>query len=213
MTASKIESNCHKRHKSHKTEKEAEIAAQNTFFFTNAVPQRKELNQQVWRSLEDYILKSETVTNGLKVNVFTGPVLHINDPLFISKVKGADVRIPTLFWKIVYFVKSTGELNRVGFIMGQKTLLEKAGVVKVLKQVGAGAAMPDKLFSQFSAAGTYQVDIATIENLTKLSFHKAVDAYKDKRPVKLVLEQVDIMRAGAGRNSRGLNYGIKGLVL
>ena len=40
-----------------KTEKEAEIAAQNTFFFTNAVPQRKELNQQVWRSLEDYILK------------------------------------------------------------------------------------------------------------------------------------------------------------
>ena len=88
-----------------KTPKEAILAAQKTFYFTNAVPQRKELNQQIWRSLEDYILKSETVTNGLKVNVFTGPVLNDNDPFFITKIGKAEVRIPTLFWKIVYFVK------------------------------------------------------------------------------------------------------------
>ena len=198
-----------------KTVPEATLAAKKTFFFTNAVPQRKELNQQIWRSLEDYILKTETVKNGLKINVITGPVLNNSDPLFVNTIKGQDVKIPILFWKIVYFVKSNGELNRVGFLMGQKSLLEKSGLLRKVRQVGAGAARAkaDPLFTKFSAAGTYQVEISTIEALTKMKFHPAKDPFKDKRAIKLVLQETDLKRSGASRPGTAAPVSIKGIVL
>jgi endonuclease G len=43
-----------------------------TFFYTNACPQHKDLNQKEWLELEDYIL-GNTNTFDLKVCVFTGP--------------------------------------------------------------------------------------------------------------------------------------------
>ena len=58
-------------------------AANSTFFYTNAVPQHKDLNRDIWRSLEDYILHTETKRNELRICVFTGPVLSSSNPYFV----------------------------------------------------------------------------------------------------------------------------------
>ena len=85
----------------------ASLAADSTFYYTNAVPQHAELNQRIWRSLEDYILHTETAENDLKICVFTGPVLSKLDPFFVTEVNGESIQLPTLFWKIVYFKKKS----------------------------------------------------------------------------------------------------------
>ncbi|MBK8194914.1 MAG: DNA/RNA non-specific endonuclease [Lewinellaceae bacterium] len=109
---------------------QATEAARSTFYFSNCAPQVGDLNRKEWRSLEDYILKKESSQNKLKINVFTGPVLSENDPVFVTPVKGEQVQIPTLFWKVVYFTNDDQTLNRVGFLMGQKKLLFKNNIVR-----------------------------------------------------------------------------------
>jgi endonuclease G len=66
------------------TRRIAQKAANSTFFYTNAVPQHRDLNQEIWKKLEDYILHTETRKRSLKVCVFTGPVLSRNDPQFVN---------------------------------------------------------------------------------------------------------------------------------
>lgn len=173
------------------TDEIARQGAYSTFFYTNAVPQVARLNQQLWRGLEDYILKSEAVDQGLKINLFTGPVLSDKDPVFVTEVDGEQVRIPTLFWKVIYFTKSDGRLYRVGFLMGQEELLEKAGIVHP-RETGRDLIVSeeDQLFMDFKGADIYQVNVSTIQQLTKLSFPKAVEPFKDKRPIALIQKEV-----------------------
>lgn len=166
----------------------AQKAANSTFFYSNAVPQHKELNQQIWKSLEDYILHTETKKKSLKVCVFTGPVLSKNDPPFVTPIKGATILVPSVFWKVVIFPKENGKLYRVGFLMSQKKLLIENGIVEELES----ATMEDKLFIQFDDAATYQVNVSLIEQLADLKLPKAIDSYKDDRNIKLVLKEIDI---------------------
>ena len=67
-----------------KDDESATAAAKSTFYYTNAVPQHAALNRSVWRSIERYVLKSETVKHQLKVTVLTGPVLAHHDPRFVT---------------------------------------------------------------------------------------------------------------------------------
>ena len=166
----------------------AQEAADSTFFYSNAVPQHKELNQQIWKSLEDYVLHTETRKKSLKVCVFTGPVLTKNDPPFVTTVKEETILIPIVFWKVVVFPKEDGKLYRVGFMMSQKKLLTENGIVEELE----AATAEDELFMQFDDAATYQVNISLIEQLSDIKFPKAIDTYKDERSVKLVLKEIDI---------------------
>jgi endonuclease G, mitochondrial len=166
----------------------AQMAADSTFFYSNAVPQHKELNQEIWKNLEDYILHTETRKNSLKVCVFTGPVLDKNDPMFVTKVEGEEIKLPVIFWKVVVFPKNDGKLYRVGFLMSQRKLLSEDGIVKELKK----AAFADDIFNQFEDAGTYQVNLSLIEQLTDMTFPDAIDSYKDSRSTKLVLEEIEI---------------------
>ena len=170
----------------------ASLAADSTFYYTNAVPQHAELNQQIWRSLEDYILHTETTENDLRICVLTGPVLNRLDPFFVTKVKGATIQLPVLFWKIVYFrKKKDGKIYRVGFLMGQSSLLFENGIAEEVEP----EAVPtdeDKLFMEFDKAETYQVNVGTIEKLTGLHFTDAAEPFKDKRKIPLILDVVDI---------------------
>lgn len=166
----------------------AQKAADSTFFYSNAVPQHKELNQQIWKSLEDYVLHSETKKKSLKVCVFTGPVLSKNDPAFVTEVKGETILIPIVFWKVVIFPKEDGKLYRVGFMMSQNKLLKENGIVEELE----AATTEDELFMQFDDAATYQVNVSLIEKLADLKLPKAIDSYNDERSVKLVLKEIDI---------------------
>lgn len=176
------------------TEDAARRAAQSTFFYSNAVPQVKELNGAVWSRLERYILSRRVVARKLRVAVFTGPVLSNEDPVFVRKVKKEEVRLPTLFWKVVYFSPDRERLHSVGFLMGQQTLLEQKGIVVAPPRLGP-LSIPlggGATFMDFEDADTYQVRIDTIELLTGLSFHDAFEPFKNRKPVKLILKQVDI---------------------
>ncbi len=160
-------------------------AANSTFYYTNAVPQHKDLNRDIWRILEDYILHTETRQSELRICVFTGPVLSSSNPYFVTPINGKHIQIPTLFWKVVFFKKENGNLYRVGFMMSQDKLLLKSYIIEELES-------DDKLFMQFKDAETYQVNISLIEELTGLKIPVAIDAYTDKRNTKLVLKEIDI---------------------
>jgi len=160
-------------------------AANSTFYYTNAVPQHKDLNRDIWRSLEDYILHTETKRNELRICVFTGPVLSSSNPYFVTPINGKQIQIPSLFWKVVVFQKEDGNLYRVGFMMSQNKLLLDNHIIEELES-------DDKLFMQFKDANTYQVNISLIEEFAGLKIPSAIDSYTDTRNTKLVLEEIDI---------------------
>lgn len=162
-------------------------AADSTFYYTNSVPQHRNLNRSIWRSLEDYILHAETKQNELRVCVFTGPVLSVSNPLFVTPVNGKQIQIPTLFWKVVVFKKEDGKLYRVGFMMSHKSLLLNDNIIEELE-----SGSDDDPFMQFKDADTYQVNISLIEELSGLKMPDAIDSYTDSRKVKLVLQEIDI---------------------
>lgn len=160
-------------------------AADSTFYYTNAVPQHKDLNRDIWRSLEDYILHTETKQNELRICVFTGPALSSSNPYFVTPINGKQIQIPSLFWKVVIFQKEDGHLYRVGFMMSQNKLLQENHIIEELES-------EDELFMQFKDADTYQVNISLIEEITGLEIPKAIDSYTDTRNTKLILEEIDI---------------------
>lgn len=160
-------------------------AANSTFYYTNAVPQHKDLNRDIWRSLEDYILHTETRQSELRICVFTGPVLSSSNPYFVTPINGKQIQIPSLFWKVVVFQKEDGNLYRVGFMMSQNKLLQENHIIEELES-------DDQLFMQFKDSDSYQVNISLIEEITGLEIPTAIDSYTDTRNTKLVLEEIDI---------------------
>lgn len=124
---------------------DAEKANEDTFHFTNCSPQHKNLNQKTWLNLEDYILRNAR-EHGLKVSVFTGPVCRSDDIVYRGRY-----RIPAEFWKVVVIVKDDGKLSATAYLQTQKNLI-------------------GDLEFAYGAYKTYQVPVATIEDLTGLRF-------------------------------------------
>jgi endonuclease G len=122
-------------------------ANEDTFHFTNCSPQHKNLNQQTWQGLEDYIMKNADV-HDLRVSVFTGPVFRNDDMLYRDKFQ-----IPAEFWKVVVMVKPDGKLSATAYLQTQKNLII------------------DLEFA-FGEYKTYQVPVTRIEGLTGLDFGK-----------------------------------------
>lgn len=182
-------------------------AADSTFFYTNAVPQHKDLNRDIWRSLEDYILHTETKPNELRVCVFTGPVLSSSNPFFVTPINDAQIQIPSLFWKVVVFQKEDGNLYRVGFMMSQNKLLLNDNIIEELES-------DDQLFMQFDDAETYQVNISLIEEMTGLEIPEAIDSYTDSRTTKLILNEIEIdPDLESDSIEQKLGFSIKNLIL
>jgi endonuclease G, mitochondrial len=131
------------------TEAEARLGEDDTFVYTNAIPQMPQLNQRTWLSLEDYVLQNVR-TEGFKVSVFTGPVFRSDDPSY------KDIQVPTDFWKVVISIDAeTGELLSSAYLLSQESL------------------MPEEAF-RFGPFKTYQVPLKRIETLADLKFPKAV---------------------------------------
>jgi endonuclease G len=120
-------------------------AGEDTFHFTNAAPQHKNLNQRTWQNLEDYIFKNAGKFD-LKVTVFTGPVFRSDDMRYRDQF-----RVPAEFWKVVVMVKDDGQLSATAYLQTQKNMIQ------------------DLEFA-FGAYQTYQVPVALIEELTGLDF-------------------------------------------
>ena len=116
-----------------------------TFFYTNACPQHKDLNQKEWLELEDYVLGNSN-THDLKVCVFTGPVLGDSDHPYRG------IEIPLEFWKVAVMRNTeTGQLSATGYVLTQSDMVSGFEFV-------------------FGAFKTYQVSLATIESKTGLDF-------------------------------------------
>ena len=120
-------------------------AGEDTFHFTNAAPQHKNLNQKTWANLEDYILKNAGKLD-LKVTVFTGPIFRADDLRYRGQY-----RIPAEFWKVVVIVKEDGNPSATAYLQTQKNLIA------------------DLEFA-YGAYKTYQVPVTLIEELSGLSF-------------------------------------------
>lgn len=125
----------------------ARTANDDTFHYTNAAPQHGRLNQGAaqWLGLERYVLGSAR-THGLRISVFTGPVLRDGDP-----VLDTGAQVPEEFWKVVVALGSDGALRATGYVLSQGQLIE---------DITEGFA-----YGQYR---TYQVPVASIASATGL---------------------------------------------
>lgn len=128
---------------------EATLADADTFHATNAAPQVQHFNAGLWGAIEDYIL-SNTQSDHMRVNVFTGPVFASDDPM----VRG--IKIPVRFWKVVAFLHDeTGQLTATGYVASQANAVGERNKTFV--------------FGDFE---NQQRPLAAIEKLVGLSFGK-----------------------------------------
>jgi endonuclease G len=132
---------------------EATEANFDTFHYTNAAPQHADLNQRAnsWQGLENFILENSR-TKGLKVTVFTGPVLRKDDP---SDPDFPSLgQIPREFWKVIAAIDSeTDKLYATGFVLSQGKMIADFTEAIV-----------------FGDWNSYQVPISMIAKATGLDF-------------------------------------------
>lgn len=137
---------------------EAQMGEDDSFVYTNAVPQMPQLNQRAWLSLEDYVLSS-AVTHGLKACVFTGPVFRPSDP------KYSGVAVPMDFWKVIAMLDAD-----------TKKLLVSA---YMLTQDGM---LPAESAFRYGPFKTYQVPLSKVEKDAGIAFSKSIrsaDVFSD----------------------------------
>lgn len=173
-------------------------AGRDTFYFTNCMPQHSLLNRGAWKSLEQYVTKKGADQQDIKVSVFTGPVFSDKDPFFIKMVDDQLIRIPTVFWKIIYYRNDSG-LNAVGFMMSHKDLMLEEGTVTYDRdEVERGMEEPEEeVFMRFPKATTYQVKVELIKKVTKLPFH--LDGvslpFKQDAGKEIVYKRIEVERS------------------
>lgn len=139
--------------------REAIIANDDTFFYTNAAFQHKYFNQDEWLKLETLFGNWEEDTNGM-LCVFTGPV-HLTFDRQYARSWHDTVRIPSGFFKVIcYQSKQTNRLETRAFLLYQDNDFignKKSGSSSILLK-------------------NYQVTIKEIEELTGLNFDDVIAA-------------------------------------
>jgi DNA/RNA endonuclease G (NUC1)/V8-like Glu-specific endopeptidase len=129
----------------------AHRADQDTFCFSNACPQHKDLNQREWARLEDYVLENAQ-TYDLKVSVFTGPVFGSDD------IEYRGVLLPKEFWKVVVIRRQdTDRLSATAYILSQADMISGFEFA-------------------YGRYKTYQVKVGKVASLTGLDFGPLVAA-------------------------------------
>ncbi len=138
------------------TKKEAQLANDDTFHFTNCSPQHEIYNQSglasgqgllLWGNLENHVAK-QAKENNKKLCVFNGPVFRSNDR------KHFGVQIPKEFFKVVVFEHDDGEPRALAFILSQASLIKD---------------LPQEEF-EVGPYQPFQVTISDLENRTKMKF-------------------------------------------
>lgn len=100
---------------------EAQMANDDSFYFTNIVPQHKRFNQSkmagIWGELENAVFEQAKIKE-LKVSVMAGPLFGDDDQLYRG------VQIPKEFWKVVFYIdEKKKDLVYHCFILTQKDLI------------------------------------------------------------------------------------------
>ena len=166
--------------------------ANSTFYYSNAVPQVPRLNGAEWRLLEAYIGAEAGKAGHFRLSIHTGPVLADDDPVYVPRPEGdATLRIPRLFWKVVYYRNPANKLCHVGFLMSQAQLLRESGLV--ITPAAERAVLPvEGPFAELGKQKTYQVNVSMIEQLTGLQFSGAREVYRNDQPQELILREIDL---------------------
>ena len=139
-----------------KTKKEAKLANDDTFHFTNCSQQHAIFNQAtranqhgllLWGNLEEHIAE-QARDNNKKVAVFNGPILRSSDE------KHMGLQIPREFYKIVVFENDAGKPRTLAFLLSQASLIKD---------------LPEEEF-EIGPYEPFQVPVREIETKTKLNF-------------------------------------------
>jgi endonuclease G len=127
---------------------EALRAEADTFHFTNCAPQHWRFNRrrEFWQGIETYILDN-TELNDLRISLFTGPVLAVDDPPMEGTL------VPRDYWKVVAMRKQDGSLAAAAYLLSQGELLK---------------ARPEEFV--FGEYKTFQLSVSELEERTRLSF-------------------------------------------
>jgi endonuclease G len=139
---------------------EATRRANGTCTWTNCAPQHSVFNQdkhpdkvtRLWGGLEKYVLEKTARHHQFRVQAFSGPIFHEEDPHYRG------VQIPLDFWKVVVAVDARGELFATGYILTQRLVLDMADLEEAAVE------------EPFGAFQTYQQPIGEIEKATGLKF-------------------------------------------
>ena len=142
-------------------------AMEDTFHYTNAAPQHKNLNRRIWLKLEEHILDN-TGDNDWKVSVLAGPVFGPNDPVH----KPTRLPVPRAFWKIIASVARRA--RRRPFLQVQAFILPQDHLIDRDDLEGAGGISSEAIFG--TGFETSQVTVAELERLTGLDFQNLRDA-------------------------------------
>ena len=133
-----------------------QASANETFYYANACLQHKNLNEDEWLALEQWIMELNLVKGG-RVTVFTGPVFG-DTPRIVTPAGRPSAVVPVGFFKVVCFINATtGKLVVRAFLVYQDT--------DALKDLQGR-----KTFNYTK----YQVTITEIQQLTGLQFSAAV---------------------------------------
>ena len=146
-------------------EETATQAMEDTFHYTNAAPQHKNLNRRIWLGLETHILDN-TDERDWKISVLAGPIFGQNDPVH----KPTQLPVPRAFWKVVASVvrkrRRKPALQAQAFVLWQDHLIDDDDLEAIF---GVGFE-------------THQVSVAELERLAGLDFQNLVAADTFGRP-------------------------------
>ncbi|HJT52140.1 MAG TPA: DNA/RNA non-specific endonuclease [Nitrosospira sp.] len=129
-------------------------SAADTCHWTNCTPQHAKFNQgkSLWQGLEGYVLEQGLIKGNFEVQVFTGPILEEDDPVYKPYPQ---IQYPVRFWKVLAVLDENDELFATAYILDQS---------EVIAQYGIEEAAP------YGAYQTFQVAVEEVERLTGLTF-------------------------------------------
>lgn len=201
------------------TLKAAERADADTYFYSNASLQHRNLNQDEWLALEDWVLNLE-IDEGDKFSVISGPVF--GDFMRTIRPEGrAAAYIPSAFFKIVIFMNQQAALDVRTFLMPQdeKALRDRQGrrmfdhqiyqvsVAEIEEKTGLD--FPE-VIPQRNPIYRWDSDRARARNVTEFPERREVDGPADvirgadeDRPISFADEEVDVFIAAAMVNPSG----------
>ncbi|WP_421857104.1 DNA/RNA non-specific endonuclease [Oricola sp.] len=163
----------------------AKVAEKDTFYYTNAAPQHKDLNRKIWLNLEEHVL-GKAEDRDARISVFAGPIFGSSDPR--SKRSGLEeIGIPLGFWKVIASIGRTRrgrmELHSQAFVMWQWDMFGEADLELIFGD-------------RFE---TYQLAVSDLERLTGLDFSERVrdaDTYEKPPEAETGIESVAGGRPG-----------------
>ncbi len=144
-----------------KTQREAQNAADATFYYSNACLQHENFNQDEWLALEDWVQNLKLCSNQ-RISVFCGPI-YGDFSRSIKPTGRPPTFVPSAFFKVVCFINKMNRLEVRAFIMTQD--------VEALRDKGGR-----RLFNYQN----FQVSVTDIEQLTGLTFP---DVIPDANPL------------------------------